>query len=175
VSAFYFKPTSRLRPFYSITLVLEPMIDSRHIFHNYLLLCLNHSLSFKNNEVPGYSEAIKIYISKIDYERHGCWLQPRQTQMFNLHVDFYMKALLIAYTDTYLQQSINPQLNNALRFALEQMKISELDWDMDTITKYYYRHRSASGKPLLYKKKKIYYRNVRFEKQPDFNIMQYAL
>ena len=132
----------------------EPMIDSRHIFHNYLLLCLNHTLTFKNCEVPGYPDSMKIYISKIDYERHGCWLQPRQTQMFNLHVDFYMKALLIAYTDTYLKQSVHPQLNDALRFALEQMKLSELDWDIDTITKYYYRHRQRTGKPLLYNKPK---------------------
>lgn len=130
----------------------RPMIDSTHIFHNFLLLCLTHSLTYRIDDVPEYPETMKIYITKNDYNLYGCWMNPRQMQLFNGHVDHSMKMLLTAHTDTYLAHKPNALLKDALLYSLGEMKIDEDDWSLETITKYYYRSRQNRNKPLLYVK-----------------------
>lgn len=132
----------------------RPIIDATHIFHNYLILCLSHSLTYRIPDVPEYPVEMKIYITKNDYDRFGCWLNPRQMQLFNIHVDFYMKTLMAAHTDSYLMHKPNAKLKDALEYAMKELGVSDEDWDLETVTKNYYRSRLRRKKPLLYKKEK---------------------
>jgi hypothetical protein len=133
----------------------KPTIDSTHIFHNFLVLCLCHQLRYRIPDVPEYQEKMKIYITKRDYELYGCWLNPRQMQFFNGHVDFFMKTLLVAHADTYLMHHPKPKLKNALEYALEQIGVSDEDWDMETVKKAYYRSRLRRRTFLLKNKESL--------------------
>lgn len=130
----------------------KPLIDCKHIFHNYLLLCYSHSLTYKMDDLNRNSVEMNIYITPDDYNRYGCWLNARQMHFFNCHAEDYMKSLVIAMADTYLEVHPQPKLKNALEYALRQIKLTDEDWDMETVTKFYYRHRKYTGKPLLYNK-----------------------
>lgn len=133
----------------------RPLIDSTHIFHNYLLLCLAHSQHARIPSVPEYPVEMRIYISKIDYERHGCWMNPRQMQLFNIHVDFWMKALLVAHTDSYLIHKPGAKLKDALAYSLNELNVTDDDWDIETVQKSYYRSRIKRNKFLMYDKKSL--------------------
>lgn len=130
----------------------KPFIESTHIFHNFLLLCLSHSLTYRINEVPEYPEEMKIYITKKDYELYGCWMNPRQMQLFNSHVDFYMKSVMTVFVDVYLEFYPHRVLKDGIYHALAKMKITEDDWEFDAVKKYYYRYRTRNGGKLLYNK-----------------------
>lgn len=132
----------------------RPFIESTHIFHNFMILCLSHQLTYRNDEVPEYPELMKIYITKKDYELYGCWMNPRQMQLFNGHVDFYMKSIMCVFIDVYLEYYPGSQLNKGIQHALQKMKITDEDWDTESITKYYYRYRNRTGGTLLYRKNK---------------------
>jgi hypothetical protein len=65
-----------------------------------------------------------------------------------------MKQMLVCYADAYLNLHANKVLNSALEYGLEMMKITEDDWDVDSIKRYYHRYRVRNGKDLLYNKEK---------------------
>lgn len=130
----------------------RPAIDSRSIFHNFLILCLAHSLHRGINEVPEYPEEMRLYISKDDYDRFGCWMNPRQIQLFNQHVDFYMKAVLVAHADTYLLHKQGALLKDALYYSLGELKLSDEEWNIESVTRYYHRSRIHREKFLMYQK-----------------------
>lgn len=130
----------------------RPSIDSNHIFHNFLILCLCHQLQYRVPDVPEYPVEMKIYITKRDYELYGCWMNPRQQQLFNGHVDFYMKAVLVAHADTYILNKPNSKLKDALVYALDQLQIDDEDWNLESVTRYYHRLRSNKGNFLMYRK-----------------------
>lgn len=130
----------------------KPVFDNKHIFHDFLLLCLSHQLTFNANNFIEYPDTCKIYVTKNDYDRYGCWLNLVQTHYFNMHVDSYMKALLVSYTDSYLSLSQNKKLISALEFSLDVLKVTDNDWSVESVTRYYHRHRKRTNKPLLYNK-----------------------
>lgn len=130
----------------------KPLIDCKHIFHNYLLLCYSHSLTYKMDDLNRNSVEMNIYITPDDYNRYGCWLNARQMHFFNCHANDYLQALVCAMADTFLEVHPNPKLKDALEYALKYIKLSDEDWDMETVTKFYYRHRKYNNRPLLYNK-----------------------
>lgn len=132
----------------------QPMIDSKHIFHNYLLLCYSHTLTLNMHEMLKDTVDMKLYITPSDNQRYGCWLNARQMHFFNTHVDAFMKELLISKADSYLDLHHRPVLKDALAYALDYLKVTEDDWEWDTIVRHYHRSRERRGRPLLYKKEK---------------------
>lgn len=132
----------------------KPLIGSTHIFHNYLLLCYSHTLTLNMDEMGQNTIPMVIYITPSDYRNYGCWLNARQMHFFNQHVDEYMKSLLVAYIDSYMDLHKSPRIKDAAAYALKRLNISEDDWEWDTIKKYYYRHRLRNDKPILYNRKK---------------------
>jgi hypothetical protein len=131
----------------------KPFFEPEHIFHDYFILCLTQSVFTNPQRLPLYNEELKVFITKHDYERFGAWMNPKQMQWFNKHVDFYMKAIFTAYLDSYFAHSPKKKLKDAKDYALGEMNITSDDWEDETITKYYYRSRLKRNKKLLYNKK----------------------
>lgn len=130
----------------------KPFFKPDHIFHNYFMLCLSQGVFTNPQRIPTYPEKIRVYITKWDYQRFGCWMSPKQMLWFNTHVDFYMKTVFRTYVDSYINHMPNPVLKDAFQYALTEMKITDDDWELETIKKDYYRSRKKRGKKLLYTK-----------------------
>lgn len=131
----------------------KPCIDSTHIFHNYLLLCFSHTLQLNIEQfLKGHTEEMAIYITRSDYKNYGSWLNARQMHFFNRHVDQYMKDILFAKIDTFLEMDKKPVLKEAIYYGINNLKVTDDDWEYETIVKSYYRYRTRNNLPLLYVK-----------------------
>jgi len=126
--------------------------DRNAIFHNYFLLCLSHTHFQHANRVADYPIELKLQVPIDVYERYGCYVNEVQNRFFNTFVDAHMKVLLCNYADTYLHMSDKMNLTKALEYAMDMIRVSDQDWDFDSVKRYYHRYRVRNGKPLLYNK-----------------------
>lgn len=147
-----FSTSTRIKKYLENNFGENVCIQPTHIFHNYMILCLAHSSIQHFDRVQDYACKMKLYINKDDYERFGCYMNPRQTQLLNIHIDFYMKTILVAICDTYLKHHPTAKLKNSIDYALNEMNITSEEWDTDSIARYYHRSRKMRSKPLLYNK-----------------------
>lgn len=130
-----------------------PVIDSKSVFHNHFLFCLTHRLVQHMDTVADYQESCKLYITKDDYERYGCWLNNKQAHLFNMHVDSMMKNEIVIRIQMILEYNSQATLSSAIYDSLKRMGLTDEDWNPESITRYFHRYRQRKGLPLLYDKK----------------------
>ena len=150
----HFNTTKHVKSFLANNYGEKPMFDSNNPFHDLLLLSLTHTTTWSYNKCVLYPEDTKIFISKDDYLRYGCYLNKLQNKILHLHIDRTMKLMMVCHANAYLNLSSTKVLKNALEYSLEMMKLTEDDWDMDSVKRYYHRYRVRNGKELLYNKEK---------------------
>ena len=126
--------------------------DRTTIFHNHFILCLSHTHYQHANRVADYPIEIKVQVPVDVYERYGCYVNEVQTKFFNTFVDAHMKVLLVNFADTYLHMSGHRDLTKALVYAMDMMRVSDDDWDFDSVKRFYHRYRTRNGLPLIYNK-----------------------
>lgn len=130
-----------------------PVIDSKSIFHNHFLFCLAHRLLRDMDKCIEYTESCKLYITRDDYERYGCWLNKKQAHLFNEHVDTMMKSEIVIRIQMHMEYNEKATLNSAILDSLKRMGLTDEDWNPESIVRYYHRYRQRKGMPLLYDKK----------------------
>ena len=63
-----------------------------------------------------------------------------------------MKAVLVAHADTYLLHKPKAKLKDGLLYSLEQLKLTDEEWNIESVTRYYHRSRINRDKFLMYQK-----------------------
>lgn len=128
--------------------------DRTTIFHNHFILCLSHTHFQHANRVADYPVQMKIQVPVDVYERYGCYVNEVQNKFFNTFVDAHMKVLLVNFADTYLHMDGHKNLTKAIQYSMDMMRVSEDDWEFDSVKRFYHRYRIRNGKPLIYQKDK---------------------
>ena len=132
----------------------EVVFPRGSIYNNHMILVLSKAYTRHEDDVAEYAETVKVYISIDVYERYGCYLNKTQMMYFNTFIDEYMKKVLCCYVDSYLRIVPDAKLMKAIEYGMDMIKISDDDWQTDSVKRFYHRYRTRNGLPLLYEKKK---------------------
>jgi hypothetical protein len=148
------KTTRQIKAFLTNNYGQDIVFPRGSICCNHLILVLSKAYMRHEELIADYSEEVKLYISIDTYNRFGCYLNKTQTMYFNMFVDEYMKAKLCCYADSYLRIVENAKLYKAIEYAMDMIKISDEDWQTDSVKRFYHRYRIRNGLPILHDKQK---------------------